>query len=374
MPMRRVSVVVPADADHARRHLARATRLPFCGDQPGRRFLLAGWGGRREVSRELPCGRVVKDEGRRQRLARLGLELVAELDRPEGVETRLHERRVGIDLATSRLANGLDDEVHAHRLLLPRLSHCTAGRLTVLGKVGEQPWHLGHANEEFGPFEHVHRNNRRATWGKRGVEGNHTVRQVDESDAHGLQPRIDSSACRHAHVGPRAPLHRGCGLSALTAAGAKGVERVVCRRVVSLAAATNESRDRREEAHGVERRHGARLLQRKRAECLGRIDALNGLVGLAAQETVGKYTGRVPHAGHACRASGEHAAHHPAHLGELGAVTADDAHVAAGELPELRGGVISDPAAARGKHYRLGAHLAQPLGVEQTKAARATRD
>ena len=68
-----------------------------------------------QVARELARRRVVEDERRRQRRARHRPQLVAELDRAERVEPRLHQRRVGVRLCTRRRLDHLQDRLERHR-------------------------------------------------------------------------------------------------------------------------------------------------------------------------------------------------------------------------------------------------------------------
>ena len=65
----------------------------------GRRLL------RLQHRRQLPRGRVVEDERARKSDARThrGLQLIAQLHRAEGVDARLHQRRIRIDHTSCRV-------------------------------------------------------------------------------------------------------------------------------------------------------------------------------------------------------------------------------------------------------------------------------
>ena len=264
-------------------------------------------------------GRGVVEHHRLWKLHReLGLHLLFELDAGERVETGVHERLVGRDVATEQTAQdrhyafpnrlcGGTFRLRAFRFLgggspgpsrfrsFPRRLLASAPRLLRRSFVYAFDAHRRRRFENLGesiPRERTRGDVRRG--GEYGGERGDAILGSQHAHAHAFDPTQHAFILRrHAHGAPRAPLYARGDRTRLPRGGRGAIERGVCARVVRLSRAAQERGD-----GGKHHRRFRRLEPRRRRETirrgnLRRRHLANPTRRLTGKHGVAKYPGRV---------------------------------------------------------------------------------
>mmetsp|Transcript_24221 Transcript_24221/g.76724 ORF Transcript_24221/g.76724 Transcript_24221/m.76724 type:complete len:643 (+) Transcript_24221:3917-5845(+) len=330
-----------------------------------------------EEGSQLTRSRVVEHQSARQwhRVASRPLELVAQLDRAERVEPRLHERHVRVDAATHSATDDVEDrvEVERHRLLgaarrflleqtpvLPRQEQAGHG---AGGSPAEQQRPLGRPNRHDAVAPR-----------QRGVKGVPRHRTRDSAHAALRRPLVRPVARRVADLGDGAPLRAEPAQARVAPAVHQRVEPRVGRRVRRRGGVPDEPRHRRVGVEVLQRAGEAGRVQPARAVHLGREDRGEVAHRLVAHRRIRKQARGVvdPAQRHAALL---HGAGKRPHSGGVRHVATGGRHGnAAGEPRPVRLAAALHAPAARRKHQVLRATPDEHACCQQAEPAEPTRE
>mmetsp|Transcript_33905 Transcript_33905/g.84937 ORF Transcript_33905/g.84937 Transcript_33905/m.84937 type:complete len:581 (-) Transcript_33905:28-1770(-) len=168
-----------------------------------------------QVERQLSRGGVIEHHRARQRraAARRPLQLVAQLDRAQRVDARLHQRRVGVDRAARRAPH------HLQHRPKRRCRHVALGRCHALRRFWRH--HAQQRRCSRATAQHAIPSHRQHGHARRRSRQDHPVQRFQpERKANPAKaarrldcrhPLARRAARRHPHLGPRAPLHAHAG-------------------------------------------------------------------------------------------------------------------------------------------------------------------